>query len=378
MIMRKGILLLACMALFAILPASAWNFTYNGLYYTYESSTDTLCFVDRNYDAHYPMPSGDVVIPSKAWNGIDSVWVVAIGDYGLSNCPDLKSVTLPPTVSRVWNYAFDNSGIETITIPPTVTTLGSNLFSNTPRLVTVNFPENCTQILNYDFYNSAIQYINFPSSMMEIGSYAFEKCSNLKSITFPKSIKNIDEKAFWQCSNLTDITVEDGDGAADDRIWCGDYPFENCPITNVYMGRNVQGYHSPLYGFINEDNLKNLTIGKNVTVLPEYRWCNNIEKVVSNVENPFAFSNVFSEAAYSNATLYVPQGTIDAYKSTEGWLEFKNIKEQSTTGIKAVDTNAKNATVKDVFSVDGKKLQQPQKGINIVRYTDGTTKEILK
>ena len=53
------------------------------------------------------------------------------------------------------------------------------------------------------------------------------------------------------------------------------------------------------------------------------------------IENPFGISdNTFSNYTFYNATLYVPVGTIDKYKSTEGWKDFVNIKEITATDAK--------------------------------------------
>ena len=63
---------------------------------------------------------------------------------------------------------------------------------------------------------------------------------------------------------------------------------------------------------------------------------------------PFAINdNTFSSTTYSNATLYVPKGTVAKYKAANGWKNFfKNIKEEGTkTGIDEVTTQANEDAV---------------------------------
>ena len=76
-----------------------------------------------------------------------------------------------------------------------------------------------------------------------------------------------------------------------------------------------------------------------------------------------------------NCTLYVPQGLAEAYR-TSIWGEYHlNIAEMTTTGIKTVSATS---DVKEVFrySVAGQKLDAPVKGLNIVKYSDGSIKKV--
>ena len=65
-----------------------------------------------------------------------------------------------------------------------------------------------------------------------------------------------------------------------------------------------------------------------------------------------------------NATLYVPKGTIDKYKATEGWKDFVFIEEGNPSGIKVVEnTQNKNATV---YDLNGVRQSEAKRGINIL------------
>lgn len=75
-----------------------------------------------------------------------------------------------------------------------------------------------------------------------------------------------------------------------------------------------------------------------------------------------------------NADLYVPQGKKSKYKSTEGWKDFVWIQEGLPAGVEGIKTD-KEKTEVSRYSIDGKKLSEPQNGINIIKMSDGTTKK---
>ena len=96
----------------------------------------------------------------------------------------------------------------------------------------------------------------------------------------------------------------------------------------------------------------------------------DLTTVVSLIENPFVIEgksssySAFNVNTFNNATLYVPVGTIDKYKATNGWKDFAYIVEGTPTGIKVIEnTQKKNATV---YDLNGVRLSEPKKGINII------------
>ena len=95
-----------------------------------------------------------------------------------------------------------------------------------------------------------------------------------------------------------------------------------------------------------------------------------VSTIVSLIENPFAIYGsissykTFTLNTFNNATLYVPTGTINKYKATEGWKDFNNIVEGVPSGIKGVHLDSD----KDypVYDINGRRLEGPQRGINII------------
>ena len=86
-------------------------------------------------------------------------------------------------------------------------------------------------------------------------------------------------------------------------------------------------------------------------------------------------SNVFERVDAKKCTLYVPMGTRDDYRLSDFGDYFENIVEFDATGI---DKTTTSTDVEEVarYSVNGQRLSAPTKGLNIVKYSDGSVKKV--
>lgn len=179
---------------------------------------------------------------------------------------------------------------------------------------------------NYAFDGcSGLTSLTIPSSVTEIGGYAFSGCSGLTSLTIPSGVTSIGSEAFEGCSGLTSLTIPSSVTSI------GDWAFEGCSgLTSIY----VYTKNLPELGF-----------------------------------------NVFFGCDAKNCTVYVPKGTYDDYKASE-FGYFEKIVEFDATGIDKVTTST---DVKEVsrYSANGQRLSAPAKGLNIVKYSDGSVKKIV-
>lgn len=75
---------------------------------------------------------------------------------------------------------------------------------------TITIPSTVTSIGTSAFQNSYAKKIIIPDSVVSIGQCAFEYCQNLKEIKIPGSVKKISQAAFWGCSNLKKVVIENG------------------------------------------------------------------------------------------------------------------------------------------------------------------------
>lgn len=136
---------------------------------------------------------------------------------------------------------------------------------------------------SFSFNLSSIKFrkIIIKDDVTEIPSYTFYRESfetpYLESITIPSSVKNIGYQAFFGCTNLKEVIIEDGDEALElsynkdgGPALFGEGLFYDCPLENVYIGRNLIYKKDGRYGFSPfeprrlSSNMKK-TIGDNVT-----------------------------------------------------------------------------------------------------------------
>lgn len=135
-----------------------------------------------------------------------------IGQSAFSGAAKLASIQLPATLESIGNSAFEASGLKSIVIPETCTSLGTNLFYNCADLASVTLPSTLTALTDKMFFGClSLTAIDLPSSLTTVGNYAFQK-SGLVSIILPEGVTSLMNGTyggylFSGCEALTSVTI---------------------------------------------------------------------------------------------------------------------------------------------------------------------------
>ena len=234
--------------------------TSNPMYYAKK------LYINNNLEVNVVIPDGVKLIPAYAFS-----------------CDSIKSVTIPDSVTSIGSYAFKNcSGLTAVTIPDSVTSIGSGAFDDCSGLTTVTIGNGVTSIGWYAFYDcSGLTAVTIGNSVTSIGREAFRDCSKLTAVTIPDSVTSIEREAFKGCSGLTAVTI--GNGVTS----IGNDAFYNCSnldslyITDLAAYCNISygnDYSKPMYYakklYINNKRAVDIVIPDGVKSIPNYAFYN--------------------------------------------------------------------------------------------------------
>ena len=257
------------------------------------------------------IPDSVMTIGEMAFVNCQSLASVTIGNsvttigYGaFAGCLSLKSVTIPDSVTTIGEAAFAMCiSLTSVTIPDSVTTIGEAAFSGCESLKEFKgkFAADNGRCLIKD--NTLIAYAyasgttyTIPDSVTTIGKSAFEGCEGLASVTIPDSVKTIGDFAFSSCSSLASVTIPDS------VTTIGDSAFYNC------------------------DSLTSVTIPDSVTTIGNSAFCDceSLKTVYCKPTTPPAGGDKMFYGNASGRKIYVPAGSVDAYKAKEYWSVYKD------------------------------------------------------
>ncbi len=232
-----------------------------------------------------------------------------VGDQAFFVCNRLKS-QLPSTLEHIGECAFMSCEMPSYLIIPDATThIGERAFERCGEIDSISFGSGLREIPE-----GAFSYITACVGKIVDTQRWYEFNGALENLKIPDNIEIIGKKAFDGCPKLESIEIGNG----------------------VYeIGKDAFGGHSP----------KKISFGKALTKIgARALYFSRCDEVTCLSPIPPVFGKEIPDSVYT-ATLIVPKGSLELYKSSPTWKNFINI-------IESEEDAATTETVKTVRSND--------------------------
>ena len=307
--------------------AAAITFTVNGIEYT--SSTAGVASVKSGSSC-----SGDVVIPDSVVYEDASYEVRTISASAFKNNTSITSITVPKTITSMGSSVFSGcTGLmrvkwDAVKCGNFTSTASSQPFNGLTSITSIEFGDAVTSIPAY--LCNGLTGLNgslvIPDAVTTIGAYAFNGCSGLNSVTVGDAVTTIGNYAFDGCTGLASVKW--------DAVMCSNFtsstgsrPFKGLTnITSIEFGSEVTkipaylcygltGLNGMLdipdavtsigsYAFNGCNALNGVTIGKAVTSIGQsaFAGCTGLASVKWNATNCGNFTSTASSQPFNGLT----------------------------------------------------------------------------
>lgn len=351
--------------------------------------------------------------------------ISSIGNYAFYGST-IREIVIPASVKTLYEHSFDYcQSLTRLTISDGTDVLDFYSSSGNVPVYFVNCPIQYLYIgRNIDHWPwnpafgdlSKTTEIEIGSTVTEFDDYLLAGASKITSLKIPQSVKTLRHGAFDNCKSLKSVIFEDGEetiiyttgqGSTETGGGTGGHVnyamFCDSPIEYLYIGRNFQvssNYSSTaamfdyapvkkleigsmvttLIALRNLRELSEIRLPKNVENISSFSGCDNLRKIIceSNIPPSFKseYSN-FSNIVFVEATLYVPKGCVGTYQKAEVWKKFFEITEYDGNAALSPVITDENVSITKVFDINGQLQLHPQKGLNIIIFSDGSIKKVI-
>ena len=367
----------------AMLAGQVWaeDFQIGELTYTITGSNTVSVIEAGDID-------GSFTIPSTVENEGTTYTVTGIGDQAFNWCSGLNSITFPSTITTLGNNIFKSCSY----ITEVIVDAGNTAFSsengvlfNKNKTTLIYYPSNkegAYSIPNtvttigdgaFQYCGSSLTEVTIPSSVTSIGASAFSGCRSLTSITIPNSVTTIGKAAFKSCYDLASVTLSNAITSISEELFSG------CSFTSIEIPNGVTSIG--MYAFLGTD-LTSLIIPNTVTTIEEraFERSKDLETII--IPKSVETVGVAAFTGNSKLTIYC-----EAESKPDGWHDYWNFDDRPVewdynpnAKIWTVSLSANNSsygsvsgggTVKDGATTTI--TATPKEGYRFVKWSNGLT-----
>ena len=307
-----------------------------------------------------------------------------------SDCKSLTSLVLPDVLQRIEKAAFSNcTGLTTISLPAGLDYM-YGAFGGNIGLTSIyaNMPTPLQDAYSFDGVDKSNCYLYVPKGSLD----AYRQMENdwglfLHIVEFDSAtgLLTLDIQANGDGSLSGQVDAELRGRVKNLKI-SGPIGNSDFDFINQYLSSNLQNLDLkdanvtdlPYCGLDRCQDLTTISLPPGLRSIDKgfLSNCRNLRTIYAYMPDPNAL--IYGDKFYYESrewTLYIPKGMKNAYQNSE-WRYCKEIIEMETSGIDSVILNP-DAKEVSRYSADGQQLAVPVKGLNIVKYSDGTVRKVV-
>ena len=246
--------------------------------------------------------------------------VTSVGNYFLSNCTGLTSLTLPAgLMSAKHQFLFGCTGLTSLTLPAGLSSVGDNFLRDCTGLTSITLPEELTSV-GYYFLSgcTGLTSIDLPDGLTSVGDYFLLDCTGLTSITLPEELTSVGNYFLYDCTGLTSIDLPDG------LTSVGSYFLLDCTgLTSIDLPDGLTSVGS--YFLLNCTGLTSIDFPAGLTSAGNYflQNCTGLQELTVLAATPPVLGSEGAFAGVDNTIpVCVPAGSTEAYAMADGWNYF--------------------------------------------------------
>ena len=304
-------------------------------------------------------------------------------------CVSLKSIKLSENLTEIPAWAFEQTDLETITIPNSVKTIQANAFIECTKLREVKFGNGLLDVGVQAFLEcTSLEEVILHEPLQQIHMYAFCGCKNLKFVSIPRTTWNIGTGAFSECPNLSDVNdlASVPQDIFDRVVFAQSGP--DGPV-NVHVYEGLYDIYSTTVGwydipaskyFCNINIIADLPVVpiQNITFEEDRIYCQVGEQKTASIsltpENAVSTELIWSSSdesilfvdMYSGEFIGISEGevmlTVTVNDDRDVSASVRVIVGEDNA-VESISANGKQAIIYDLY---GRRLNNLQPGINIV------------
>ncbi|MBQ9677657.1 MAG: leucine-rich repeat domain-containing protein [Prevotella sp.] len=304
--MKRFRLSLVLTILFSMVVTKSFGYDaeIDGIYYNFSGDEATVTYMKTGYTysqlngerLYYNSTAynGDVVIPQTVIYNETTYNVTSIGISAFEYCNNLTSITIPNSITHIYNSAFQGC-----------TSLNKVIVNDIAAWCSIDFYDGNSNPLSltkrlYSDISTEITDLCIPEGVININSNAFINCEYIKSVYLPESLESIGSGAFSGCIGLTTISIPQNVGTI------GNQAFSGCSFTKVEINSNAisslsGSWTSSSMAGVFGNQVTDYVLGEGVSQIGDNAFYNCSQ--LKSVSLPKSLTTVFNNAFYGCTNL---------------------------------------------------------------------------